>query len=135
MRPEDILRHIRRMSRYTSYPTVADFTPAVDAASYRDWLDAIPPGEDVSCYPHIPFCHRLDPERTRLTLEPSVTIPKRIRRSLRGLSRYLLVGRPFNRIRNFDFCWRCFLALRDRIKILMATRFECRATSEGHIKC
>ena len=59
MRPEDILRFDRRVPRYTSYPTAADFTPAVDAATYGDWLANLPPGEDVSLYLHIPFCRSL----------------------------------------------------------------------------
>ena len=59
MTPDDLLRHDRRVPRYTSYPTAADFTPAVDAARYRDWLAALPVDEALSLYVHVPFCHSL----------------------------------------------------------------------------
>lgn len=45
--------------RYTSYPTAVQFTPAVDAATYRRWLSELPVAEPVSLYLHIPFCARL----------------------------------------------------------------------------
>jgi oxygen-independent coproporphyrinogen-3 oxidase len=48
-----------RAPRYTSYPTAVQFTPAVDAATYAGWLSALPTGEPVSLYVHIPFCARL----------------------------------------------------------------------------
>ncbi|MCH7554976.1 MAG: oxygen-independent coproporphyrinogen III oxidase [Proteobacteria bacterium] len=57
--PGDILRFDRMVPRYTSYPTAADFTDAVDDRRYRQWLAAIPEGEDISLYVHIPFCHSL----------------------------------------------------------------------------
>ncbi|MCH7931317.1 MAG: oxygen-independent coproporphyrinogen III oxidase [Proteobacteria bacterium] len=59
MTPEHLLRYDRRVPRYTSYPTAADFTAAVDAVRYRQWLSEIPPGEDLSLYIHIPFCTSL----------------------------------------------------------------------------
>ncbi len=59
MTPEDILRHDRKVPRYTSYPTAADFTGAIDDARYRRWLAAMPKGEDISLYVHIPFCDSL----------------------------------------------------------------------------
>ena len=59
MTPDDLLRHDRRVPRYTSYPTAADFTPAVDAVRYRDWLAALPVDEALSLYVHVPFCHSL----------------------------------------------------------------------------
>ena len=48
-----------RAPRYTSYPTAVQFTPQVDAAVYAGWLAALPAGEPVSLYLHIPFCARL----------------------------------------------------------------------------
>ncbi len=59
MTPDDVLRFERRVPRYTSYPTAADFTAAVDAARYREWLGAVPPDEELSLYVHIPFCSSL----------------------------------------------------------------------------
>ena len=48
-----------RVPRYTSYPTAVQFTPAVDAAAYRQWLGGLSPAEAVSLYVHVPFCARL----------------------------------------------------------------------------
>jgi oxygen-independent coproporphyrinogen-3 oxidase len=48
-----------RVPRYTSYPTAPNFTPAIGEADYRDWLRAIPAGERVSLYLHIPFCRQM----------------------------------------------------------------------------
>lgn len=45
--------------RYTSYPTAPHFHQGVDAGVVRKWLEAIPQGEDISLYIHIPFCDRL----------------------------------------------------------------------------
>ena len=51
-------RHGGRAPRYTSYPTAAQFAP-LDAATYGEWLAALPADEAVSVYAHIPFCARL----------------------------------------------------------------------------
>jgi oxygen-independent coproporphyrinogen-3 oxidase len=48
-----------RVPRYTSYPTAVQFTPAVEAATYRGWLADLAPTEAVSLYVHVPFCARL----------------------------------------------------------------------------
>jgi oxygen-independent coproporphyrinogen-3 oxidase len=45
--------------RYTSYPTAAQFTPAVDAKTYSAWLGSVDPAQPVSLYVHIPFCRKL----------------------------------------------------------------------------
>lgn len=45
--------------RYTSYPTAPHFHAGVDAAVARQWLHAVPRGEKLSLYAHIPFCDRL----------------------------------------------------------------------------
>ncbi len=48
-----------RVPRYTSYPTADRFTEAVGAAEKAGWLAAVPPGDAVSLYIHVPFCRRL----------------------------------------------------------------------------
>lgn len=45
--------------RYTSYPTAPHFHPGVDAQTFAGWLEAVPEGERVSLYIHVPFCDRL----------------------------------------------------------------------------
>lgn len=52
-------RHDRAAPRYTSYPTAPHFTPEVDAACYRAWLEALDPALPLSLYFHIPFCDSL----------------------------------------------------------------------------
>ena len=56
-------RHARYMTmsvpRYTSYPTVPHFDPAVDAGTYAGWLEALDPAEPVSLYLHLPFCREV----------------------------------------------------------------------------
>jgi oxygen-independent coproporphyrinogen-3 oxidase len=59
MNRDDLLRYDQRVPRYTSYPTAADFSPAVDAGCYGDWLAALPAGEEISLYLHIPFCREM----------------------------------------------------------------------------
>jgi oxygen-independent coproporphyrinogen-3 oxidase len=48
-----------RVPRYTSYPTAAQFTPAVGPPAYAAWLGALPAERPVSLYVHVPFCARL----------------------------------------------------------------------------
>ncbi|HEU4696497.1 MAG TPA: oxygen-independent coproporphyrinogen III oxidase [Sphingomicrobium sp.] len=48
-----------RVPRYTSYPTAPHFSAAVDETRYRSWLRALPDGEPVSIYLHIPFCREM----------------------------------------------------------------------------
>ncbi|RLP28280.1 oxygen-independent coproporphyrinogen III oxidase [Mesorhizobium sp. YM1C-6-2] len=45
--------------RYTSYPTAPHFHPEVTSDTVGQWLDAMPDGEAVSLYLHIPFCDKL----------------------------------------------------------------------------
>jgi len=45
--------------RYTSYPTAPHFHPGIDEEAVTRWIDAIPDGDAVSLYLHIPFCDRL----------------------------------------------------------------------------
>jgi len=56
---ELIERYDVHAPRYTSYPTAAQFTPAVGEAQWTEWLKAAQAGEAVSLYVHIPFCKRL----------------------------------------------------------------------------
>ena len=54
-----IRRYDARVPRYTSYPTAAQFTPAVDAAAYAGWLSQVDVARPISLYAHVPFCARL----------------------------------------------------------------------------
>ncbi len=49
-------RYDRPVPRYTSYPTAPHFHADIDEARYRRWLAALPKGEPVSLYFHVPFC-------------------------------------------------------------------------------
>lgn len=59
MNPEILHRYAAPVPRYTSYPTAPHFTNAVDAATYGQWLRALPSGSSLSLYVHIPFCNQL----------------------------------------------------------------------------
>jgi len=54
-----LARYDTRVPRYTSYPTAPHFSPAVTPDLYRSWLAALPSGEPVSLYLHVPFCEQL----------------------------------------------------------------------------
>jgi oxygen-independent coproporphyrinogen-3 oxidase len=45
--------------RYTSYPTAADFSPAVAGRDHADWLGSLSAGESVSLYLHVPYCSEI----------------------------------------------------------------------------
>jgi oxygen-independent coproporphyrinogen-3 oxidase len=49
----------RNVPRYTSYPTAPHFSAAVGAATYREWLAALPADATLSLYVHVPFCTEL----------------------------------------------------------------------------
>jgi oxygen-independent coproporphyrinogen III oxidase len=57
----DIVRRYARIKvpRYTSYPTAAEFTPAVGCADQRGWLRDLDMAEAVSVYLHVPYCREL----------------------------------------------------------------------------
>jgi len=58
--PPNLLKYLdRRIPRYTSYPTAAQFGSEIDAGSYERWLAALPATEPVSVYVHVPFCAEL----------------------------------------------------------------------------
>ncbi|MDA5095186.1 oxygen-independent coproporphyrinogen III oxidase [Aliiroseovarius sp. KMU-50] len=48
-----------RVPRYTSYPTAPHFKPGFGPDVVTDWIKAIPSGDSISLYVHIPFCRRL----------------------------------------------------------------------------
>src|SRR5689334_24129157 len=48
-----------RLPRYTSYPTAPHFSPAINAATYAEWLRAIPRQASASLYLHVPFCRSM----------------------------------------------------------------------------
>ncbi|WP_432450573.1 oxygen-independent coproporphyrinogen III oxidase [Aliiroseovarius marinus] len=48
-----------RVPRYTSYPTAPHFKPGLGPDTLADWIKAIPQGDKISLYVHIPFCRRL----------------------------------------------------------------------------
>ena len=54
-----IARHDANVPRYTSYPTAAQFTPAVGPAVWTGWMAEAPLDRPVSLYVHLPFCKRL----------------------------------------------------------------------------
>jgi oxygen-independent coproporphyrinogen-3 oxidase len=45
--------------RYTSYPTAADFTPAIAADEHAAWLGALDKRASVSLYLHVPYCREI----------------------------------------------------------------------------
>ena len=53
------LRQGSRSPRYTSYPTAAEFTPAVGAIDQTRWLRGLDGSEPVSLYLHVPYCREL----------------------------------------------------------------------------
>lgn len=59
MNHELIQRYAGPVPRYTSYPTANHFTPDVTADDYRAWLSAVPNGEPLSLYVHVPFCKEM----------------------------------------------------------------------------
>ena len=48
-----------KVPRYTSYPTASHFSKDVGPAEYTNWINAIPEGNQISLYIHVPFCRRL----------------------------------------------------------------------------
>ncbi len=55
-----IAKYGGRVPRYTSYPTAVQFSAAIDAADYHQWLAALDRADGaVSIYIHVPFCAQL----------------------------------------------------------------------------
>ena len=61
MRIDDLKRLVIDVPRYTSYPTAAEFSPAVDAAKHAANLRQLGATADVplSLYVHLPFCRSI----------------------------------------------------------------------------
>ncbi len=53
------VRYGGTVPRYTSYPTAPHFHAGIDAKAYAGWLAALPDGQRVSLYVHVPFCEKL----------------------------------------------------------------------------
>ncbi len=49
----------RRVPRYTSYPTAAEFNENVGAGDMEQALASLDPSETISLYLHIPYCHEI----------------------------------------------------------------------------
>lgn len=56
---ELILDYAKPVPRYTSYPTAPNFSESVGGDTVKLWMQALPEGEAISLYIHIPFCDRL----------------------------------------------------------------------------
>lgn len=54
-----LAKYDRSVPRYTSFPTAVQFKPCQDRDISFECLGALTPGEPVSVYVHIPFCHSL----------------------------------------------------------------------------
>src|SRR5215471_9499634 len=49
----------RNVPRYTSYPPVPYFSPAVGVKAYRAWLAELAKTATLSLYLHVPYCREL----------------------------------------------------------------------------
>ena len=49
----------RNVPRYTSYPTAPHFHAGINAATYAQWLKALPHDARLSLYLHVPYCHSI----------------------------------------------------------------------------
>ena len=49
----------KNVPRYTSYPTAADFSPAVGVSDHKAWLAQLDRRESVSVYLHVPYCREI----------------------------------------------------------------------------
>ncbi|MGV6811865.1 MAG: oxygen-independent coproporphyrinogen III oxidase [Brevirhabdus sp.] len=48
-----------KVPRYTSYPAATQFSTRVGVDQMSQWVSALPEGQEISLYLHIPFCRRL----------------------------------------------------------------------------
>jgi oxygen-independent coproporphyrinogen-3 oxidase len=58
MNPLSLAAYNRPVPRYTSYPTAAQFTPAIGPAEHTQWLRKLR-GKSAALYIHVPFCQQL----------------------------------------------------------------------------
>ena len=49
----------KNVPRYTSYPTAADFSPAVGVTDHKAWLAKLDRREAISVYLHVPYCREI----------------------------------------------------------------------------
>lgn len=56
---ERLQKYDARVPRYTSYPTANHFAADIGPDDYGRWLAALPKGEALSLYLHVPFCTKL----------------------------------------------------------------------------
>jgi len=59
MQAKKDLRLDEAVPRYTSYPTAPHFHAGITGQTVREWIGAIPNGDQLSLYLHVPFCDRL----------------------------------------------------------------------------
>lgn len=86
-----------RVPRYTSYPTAPHFKAGFGPETLANWISAIPSGNKVSLYVHIPFCRRLCwfcACRTQgtSTAEPVVAYLNSLKSELATIKSYLAPG-------------------------------------------
>ncbi len=56
---EQILAFDAAAPRYTSYPPATAFVPDFSGKTQSEWIKAVPQGQPISLYIHIPFCEKL----------------------------------------------------------------------------
>lgn len=54
-----LLKHNQQVPRYTSYPTAPHFKNDIGEKEVSHWLSAIPQGNNLSLYFHVPFCKNM----------------------------------------------------------------------------
>lgn len=92
-----------RVPRYTSYPTAPHFAGGVDGKLFSNWISALPEGDRISLYVHVPFCRRLcwfcacRTQGTQ-TLSPVAAYVETLKAELRLLGEKLPAGVKLSRL-------------------------------------